>query len=72
MVEPPREVAKQQLQDCLESVVIAACSGLVDRPTSQASANAHQDLFFDLRLVLGSTSCLCHRWELVYSCACIS
>ncbi|KAL0054628.1 hypothetical protein WJX82_000172 [Trebouxia sp. C0006] len=61
VVEPPREVAKQQLQDCLESVVIAACNGLIDRSTSQASANAHQDLFFDLRLVLGSRSCLCHR-----------
>ncbi|KAL0021902.1 hypothetical protein WJX79_001281 [Trebouxia sp. C0005] len=61
VVEPFREVAKQQLQDCLENVVIAACSGLVERSTSRASANAHQDLFFDLRLVLGSRSCLCHR-----------
>ncbi|DBA74292.1 hypothetical protein WJX77_001158 [Trebouxia sp. C0004] len=61
VVEPPREVAKQQLQDCLENVVIAACHGLVDSSASQASANAHQDLFFDLRLVLGSRSCLCHR-----------
>ena len=61
MVEPPREVAKQQLQDCLEGVVAAGCSGLVHATCRPASAKAHQGLFFDLRLVLGDRSCLCHR-----------
>lgn len=61
VVEPPREVAKQQLQDCLEGVVEAGCSGLVHATCRPASAQAQPDLFFDLRLVLGDRSCLCHR-----------
>ncbi|KAL3148881.1 Ankyrin repeat and BTB/POZ domain-containing protein 1 [Trebouxia sp. C0010 RCD-2024] len=61
VVEPPREVAKQQLQDCLQHVVNAGCSNLLQSCGDQAAADSQTDYFFDLKLVLGQTSCLCHR-----------
>ena len=61
VVEPPRDEAKQQLQDCLERVVSQGCSHLVHPPPTQAAADSQQDYFFDLKLVSGQTSCMCHR-----------
>ena len=61
VVEPPRDEAKQQLQDCLERVVSQGCSKLLHPCANQAAVDSQQDLFFDLKLVLGQTSCLCHR-----------
>lgn len=61
VVEPPREAAKQQLQDSLERVVSAGCSNLLQTCGTQAAANSQIDYFFDLKLVLGQTSGLCHR-----------
>lgn len=65
VIEPPRDVAKQQLQDCLERVVTAGCSSLIHPNTSKAAADSHQDYFFDLKLVSGQTFCLCHRCDLL-------
>ena len=61
VVEPPRDEAKQQLQDCLERVVSQGCSKLLHPYANQAAADSQQDYFFDLKLVSGQTSCLCHR-----------
>ena len=61
VVEPPREVAKRQLQDCLEHVVSVGCYDLIHTCASEAANASQQDFFFDLKLVSGQRSCLCHR-----------
>ena len=61
VVEPQRDEAKQQLQDCLERVVSQGCSKLLHPCANQVAADSQQDYFFDLKLVSGQMSCLCHR-----------
>ena len=62
VLEPSRKVAKQQLQDCLELVVMTGCANLLSSDNHQQPANSQgPDYFFDLKLVAGQRFCLCHR-----------
>lgn len=68
-MKPVVQCVCQYLQDCLEEVVNLGCAGLQEGLQYDGMTERQLSLFFDLKLVLGSRFCLCHKCVLAYSAA---